>query len=1445
MMASRIEGELRVAKVNDSQDSSFWNLLTLDHYVLDKELDDAAVRAFERLHYGQHGRPRPHADVEETNSKTTVDKTIEVKGSRSEEEQAGRIETVESVSKDNNNDDLKEDISTCLTSPVTIPESGENPSLVKVSQQALASSPRKRKQHKRTSINGKTVILLEKEAKPSGAELRENAPLSVLSAEPKPAQLPSTEKPIETAPKRVNFETRQISPQDHVILSDVAQTANGISEDGNVNSEDKDKDNSAAEENTAKAASGVKEAGDAITMSTLPKEAKLQFIWKKNIPTSEKCVRLKIDKIKGLITLNYLPDRDTYVSNEISVPCDSYRCWLLVNGKQHGTEPIEVKHYTFEVDLYTEEDDDVTPAVQSAPPNSRPQQQLSGSRVRTAQSATAAEKRSRSEGAPGRSKEVASASSRAPLAASDQRPLAEDMEDVLEGDEGEIRRSDRLERLLRQQMAAKASAAAAAAAAVTAAADDGGDGDGDGADLFMGGFDGLHKQYSDSYLVLSAGSKQSVGSSEQELSKYLGRNDAQPAGRYDDRRAVLPPGGPIARSRSVDTLNKEPDGSYSVTCRTPDGTPTAAGRPAYTKAAEYDKPTGYSVDFLANDVITSTPSREYRNSSEYGTCSEYHGGARDRDHHGDGYASSVQSISSEEPRREMGYLEQSPGLLYSGGGSHQPAIRTPLVTTRTTLATRPCGSDREDAQRMKELDEAVLSLQRKLADRDHDLQVMTRERCHLSEELQRLRQIYETPTEGRDQNEKRINQLIREKENLATEVWKLKRQLEEMKQNLAKPAPDNDQGSFRPEQNGYQDNHLDNYEPNNPNALQRKLEDLQSQMQDVNEAHESTVNKLRSSERDVNKLREENHSLRMALRSRTGELEEENIRLRDQITRLQEEDGEFLKRELAEVRRELQLLRNKNHQLMQDNIKLTEHLRRVDTRVGYNAQDRMEIQNRTRSPGYEHRKPDPLLDDPRSGYTSTKVTKLDDDEQFFRDRHRLTQELRQMAAPQKWSERDFRNHGGEGPYIRAANRDPYSRAKSAPPTRRRDNEMAPAEMMEERRTRHLMDGVHDGGGRGREAADVDRQQTNQIDARLRERSPERLPQQHRDDLDRRTRPQDPRLLNGYRGSVSQGQHERHLSETSSATIDLTRACPLGESQSQPLELMDDYRSSQVPVSNGSPNAPDPNHLTSDLKPSRKHFEPIDDVLDSLNKPPTTRCHLKVDLVDDVLNGLQPIAKQPGLPEVMGSGQGHRVSNGPSEQHGHSLHNCSSGTQNSTVDDLLDGSIDDPGYSRHRRRDSIDSCSTDVILRAADDEMNQINLEKSPVSCDLRVQSGSLRSVSPKPLLTQRNKGSLGATVSSRSSTCCYATKRPFAPRTPADVNIGDVVKFCRHGGKISKGIVKYIGHLPGKHDTYLGLELEHEMAKHDGVYEGVRYFQSKPNRGVFVAFSKVVMAWGE
>jgi len=57
-------------------------------------------------------------------------------------------------------------------------------------------------------------------------------------------------------------------------------------------------------------------------------------------------------------------------------------------------------------------------------------------------------------------------------------------------------------------------------------------------------------------------------------------------------------------------------------------------------------------------------------------------------------------------------------------------------------------------------------------------------------------------------------------------------------------------------------------------------------------------------------------------------------------------------------------------------------------------------------------------------------------------------------------------------------------------------------------------------------------------------------------------------------------------------------------------------------------------------------------------------------------------------------------------------------------------------------------------------------------------------------------------------------KRPFVPSKAEDIRIGDVIKFSRPGGKISKGMVKYIGPLPDRNDVYFGLELESEGELH-------------------------------
>lgn len=54
--------------------------------------------------------------------------------------------------------------------------------------------------------------------------------------------------------------------------------------------------------------------------------------------------------------------------------------------------------------------------------------------------------------------------------------------------------------------------------------------------------------------------------------------------------------------------------------------------------------------------------------------------------------------------------------------------------------------------------------------------------------------------------------------------------------------------------------------------------------------------------------------------------------------------------------------------------------------------------------------------------------------------------------------------------------------------------------------------------------------------------------------------------------------------------------------------------------------------------------------------------------------------------------------------------------------------------------------------------------------------------------------------------------KPFSPRSPGDLNLEDVVKFSRAGGKLSQGTVKFVGHLPGRSDAYLGVELDKEGA---------------------------------
>ena len=49
--------------------------------------------------------------------------------------------------------------------------------------------------------------------------------------------------------------------------------------------------------------------------------------------------------------------------------------------------------------------------------------------------------------------------------------------------------------------------------------------------------------------------------------------------------------------------------------------------------------------------------------------------------------------------------------------------------------------------------------------------------------------------------------------------------------------------------------------------------------------------------------------------------------------------------------------------------------------------------------------------------------------------------------------------------------------------------------------------------------------------------------------------------------------------------------------------------------------------------------------------------------------------------------------------------------------------------------------------------------------------------------------------------------KPFAPRSSSDILLGMEVLFTRSRGWLSRGKVKYIGSFPGRHETYIGIEL--------------------------------------
>ncbi|XP_075245243.1 uncharacterized protein LOC142339254 isoform X2 [Convolutriloba macropyga] len=184
-------------------------------------------------------------------------------------------------------------------------------------------------------------------------------------------------------------------------------------------------------------------------------------------------------------------------------------------------------------------------------------------------------------------------------------------------------------------------------------------------------------------------------------------------------------------------------------------------------------------------------------------------------------------------------------------------------------------------------------------------------------------------------------------------------------------------------------------------------------------------------------------------------------------------------------------------------------------------------------------------------------------------------------------------------------------------------------------------------------------------------------------------------------------------------------------------------------------------------------------------------------------------------------------------------------------------------------DDVDSSTSTVDVESTDGWMPAA-LQSSALSHNRRLNSGDLASFNTSQKLnldtkymdlkknrdtTNNNRssdfrrhGSTNVLTTSggemSGSSAAFSSPKFYVPKVPSDVRKGDRVKFSRKGGKVSHGVIKYVGRLPGRTDFYLGVELESGVGKHDGTYHGKRLFNCAFRKGVFVSFDKIILCYG-
>ncbi|KYM94517.1 hypothetical protein ALC62_14960 [Cyphomyrmex costatus] len=66
--------------------------------------------------------------------------------------------------------------------------------------------------------------------------------------------------------------------------------------------------------------------------------------------------------------------------------------------------------------------------------------------------------------------------------------------------------------------------------------------------------------------------------------------------------------------------------------------------------------------------------------------------------------------------------------------------------------------------------------------------------------------------------------------------------------------------------------------------------------------------------------------------------------------------------------------------------------------------------------------------------------------------------------------------------------------------------------------------------------------------------------------------------------------------------------------------------------------------------------------------------------------------------------------------------------------------------------------------------------------------------------------------------------KPYLPKIPRDLKLDHLVKVISPEGRVLQGRVRYVGPVPGREDTHVGVELPYVNGSSDGTFHGRRFF---------------------